>query len=388
MPERELAAGTESGQRPVAACGGGAPGRVGIVTIGVHDRRHLCGLALRAAAQAREIDGPCRRRICHERGALGCGHGLDGAIPDAAWARAYFLKFWAEAFPPAGHDPFALARWLVRANTGPLFAFPHGADTRLGWLNPVIFGCFALGAIVLLRKRKSTTALLILPILLTLAASALRRYPYGMSARVNLYLVPSILILAAAGVSWICCRAAPVVASPKLIAALGCSLVLFAACRLGNDLGHPYRTPWDRTARRIARWFWEEMPVDAEVVCMHSDLGIPFRPTRWAYDGADQYLCYQRIYSRRHREGRQPGWDRISERRPLRCVLLSRLPEEVPGFRQWIDEHRDRYALKDMRIYPATRGSIVSPRSSTSCAISFRARRRSRRAERRSALMA
>ena len=225
----------------------------------------------------------------------------------------------------------------------------------------MIFGCFALGAIVLLRKRKSTTALLILPILLTLAASALRRYPYGMSARVNLYLVPSILILAAAGVSWICCRASPVVASPKLIAALGCSLVLFAACRLGNDLGHPYRTPWDRTGREFARWFWEEMPVDAEVVCVRSDLGIPFRPTRWAYDGADQYLCYQRIYSRRHREGRQPGWDRISERRPLRCVLLSRLPEEVPGFRQWIDEHRDRYALKDVRIYPATRGSIVEP---------------------------
>ncbi len=276
-------------------------------------------------------------------------------------ARAYFLKFWAEAFPPAGHDPFALARWLVRANTGPLFAFPHGADTRLGWLNPVIFGCFALGAIVLLRKRKSTTALLILPILLTLAASALRRYPYGMSARVNLYLVPSILILAAAGVSWICSRAAPVVASRKLIAALGCLLVLFAACRLGNDLGHPYRTPWDRTAREFARWFWEEMPVDAEVVCVRSDLGIPFRPTRWAYDGADQYLCYQRIYSRRHREGRKPGWDRISERRPLRCVLLSRLPDDVPGFRQWIDEHRDRYALKDVRIYPATRGSIVEP---------------------------
>src|SRR5262249_36710087 len=35
--------------------------------------------------------------------------------------RAYFLSFWAEAFPPSWHDPVALARWLVRTHTGPLF---------------------------------------------------------------------------------------------------------------------------------------------------------------------------------------------------------------------------------------------------------------------------
>ncbi len=119
-------------------------------------------------------------------------------------ARAYFLKFWAAAFPPFDHGLLALAKWLVRANTGPLFAVPHGADGRLAWLTPAVFGCFALGAVILLRKRRSIAALLILPILLTLAASALKRYPYGMSARVNLYLVPSILIFAAAGVNWIC----------------------------------------------------------------------------------------------------------------------------------------------------------------------------------------
>ena len=70
-------------------------------------------------------------------------------------ARAYFLKFWADAFPPVGYDPIALARWLVRVNTGPLFAFPQGPDTRLAWLTPAVFGCFALGAIVLLRKARA-----------------------------------------------------------------------------------------------------------------------------------------------------------------------------------------------------------------------------------------
>jgi hypothetical protein len=45
--------------------------------------------------------------------------------------RRYFLKFWAQAFPPSWREPGALAQWLVRAHTGPLFAFPHGAEARL-----------------------------------------------------------------------------------------------------------------------------------------------------------------------------------------------------------------------------------------------------------------
>ncbi len=276
--------------------------------------------------------------------------------------RAYFLRFWAGAFPPSITEPASLVRWLLRVSDGPLFAFPHGADTRLAWLTPVIFGCFVLGTILLLRDGKSKVALLILPILLTLAAAALRRYPFGISARVNLYLVPVVLVFAAKGCAWVCSKAAPMVARRRMIVGLGCVLAVFAAFRLSGDLGHPYRAPWDRTGREFARWFWEEMPAGGEVVCVQSDLGIPFGPKRWAYDGADQYLCYQRIYSRRHREGGSPQWDRVSAERPLLCVLLSRLPEEVPGFKLWIDEHRDRYTLKAVHSYPATRGSAVEPK--------------------------
>ena len=99
-----------------------------------------------------------------------------------------------------------------------------------------------------------------------------------MSARVNLYLVPAVLILAAAGASWLCAKAGPPVARRGIIVTLGCLLALFAARRLVNDLGHPYRAPWDRTARDFARWFWEEMSADAEVVCVRSDLGISSAP--------------------------------------------------------------------------------------------------------------
>ena len=275
--------------------------------------------------------------------------------------RAYFLKFWAGAFPPSILDPGALWRWLVRVATGPLFAFPHGGDLRLAWLTPVIFGCFAVGTMILLRQRRRVAAVLALPILLTLAAAALRRYPFGLSARVNLYLVPAVLILAAAGMSWIWSRIPQLVVRRRVLMACGCLLVLFAVCRLGSDLGHPYRAPWDRTGREFARWFWEEMPSGGEVVCVRSDLGIPLGPKRWYYDGADQYLCYQRIYSRRHRERRRPQWDRVSAEHPLRCVLLSRRPEEVPGFAAWIEKHRGDYTLKAVHSFPATRGSAVEP---------------------------
>ena len=91
---------------------------------------------------------------------------------------------------------------------------------------------------------------------------------------------------------------------------------------------------------------------------MRSDLGISSGPKRWAYDGADQYLFYQRIYSRRHREGPRPVRDQISERRPLRCVLVPSCLEQVPGFRKWIEEHRSRYKHKEVRSVPKEEGGV------------------------------
>ena len=104
-----------------------------------------------------------------------------------------------------------------------------------------------------------------------------------------------------------------------------------------------------------------ELAVDAELVCVQTDLGIPFRSDRWAYDGGDQYFCFQRIYSRRHWQEMPPRWDAVSATRPLRCVLLNRMPADVPAFRNWIENHRDNYTLREVRTYPATHGSKVEP---------------------------
>ena len=37
------------------------------------------------------------------------------------------------------------------------------------------------------------------------------------------------------------------------------------------------------------------------------------------------------------------------------------MPAEVPAFLNWIEAHRDRYTLREVRTYPATRGSQVEP---------------------------
>ena len=275
--------------------------------------------------------------------------------------RAYFLRFWAEAFPPSWHDMTALVGWLLRTHTGPLFAYPHGGN-RLSWLTVTIFGCFVVGIVVRSLRDPCIVTLFVLPFVLALAAAALRRYPYGMSVRVAQFLAPATVLMAAAGASSLCgARRDQHPWCAWIAPGLVLVLVGTGLCRLAGDLRRPYRTPWDRTTREFVRWFWDELAVDAELVCVQTDLGIPFRSDRWAYDGGDQYFCFQRIYSRRHWQEMPPHWDAVSATRPLRRVLLNRMPADVPDFRNWIENHRDHYTLREVRTYPATHGSKVEP---------------------------
>jgi hypothetical protein len=275
--------------------------------------------------------------------------------------RGYFLKYWAAGFPPSLHDPVRFLRWLVVTHTGPLFAIPHGAVPGTAWLSALVFASFVVGAVVYRKRQLGVLVLLLLPFVLTFAAAALRRYPYGMNIRVMLYLVPAIVLLSAAGTEWLAMRSGSRMLGRLLTSGLTLAALVLGLVRLGNDMAHPYRTPWDRTAREFARWFWQELSQDSELICVRTDLNIPFRAGEWAYDGADQYLCYQRIYSARHQQNLPPRWDMISAARPLRCVLLNRLPADVPGFVDWIKAHGGQYTLRGVRGYPASRGSAVEP---------------------------
>jgi hypothetical protein len=274
-------------------------------------------------------------------------------------ARAYLIKYWNGAFPPSWREPGAIVGWLVRTHTGPLFAYPFGAN-RFAGQSALMLGCLVIGTLVCRRISGKIVVLLVLPFLLVMMAAVAHRYPYGASVRLAQFLTPATLLLASAGLAWLSADLRPSPLARWAGPALAVVLVSLGAWRLGQDLVSPCRVPWDRTGREFARWFWEELAADAELVCVQTDLGIPFRPAQWAY-GTDQYLCLQRIYSRRHQRKLAPRWDEISAARPLRCVLFNRMPSEVPAFLAWIEANADRYALREVTTYPAMRGSKDEP---------------------------
>jgi hypothetical protein len=326
----------------------------------------LVGLVDVAARRQKRLTAACACAYAGLLAAIGAGVGAMaylGQYHTSPDDHVFFVKFWANAFPPSLNDPAALLAWLAWIHTGALFAYPHGEIHSLAWVNGLVLACFVVGIFARASRDrdKGVVALLAIPFALTFAAAVIRRYPYGLSPRVAQFLVPSTLILAAAGVDWLLARLRPAPLERLALASLMAFVVGLGLWRVSTDLTRPYRTPWDRTAREFARWFWEELGADSVLVCVRSDLGIPFQPEPWSYDGADQYLCYQRIFSRRHRQGQPPRWDAVSTDRPLRCVLLNRMPQEVPSFLAWLEANKNRFALRDIRLYRATRGSPVEP---------------------------
>ena len=246
--------------------------------------------------------------------------------------RQYFLKFWAQAFPPSWRDPCgdrALAgscehRAALRVSSwsGPRASVAYARDFRLLRTRRFAF----------VRKQKGATALLVLPALLTLGAAAIRRYPYGISARVNLYLVPAILILAALGATWLCHSAARLVPPRKIIVALGFMLAFTAPAGWPMTSGIPtgrrgtgppanLRAGSGRRCRPMPRWF----------ACAAT---WGFRSG--AAPGPMMGQTSTCVISGFIPAGIAKGWHRTGRpsphKRPLRCVLLSRSPEEVPAF--------------------------------------------------------
>lgn len=150
------------------------------------------------------------------------------AILDAVWLSRIgrspeVLAFWSRAFLPLPPRSFEDLYGLPRA-LGAVFGDPVGFVFRgLG-----IF-CFLVGATALFASHRERLALLVAPLLFTLLASGLKRYPF--EGRLLLFLVPSLLLLVAEGAERV--RRSPAAQAPAigaiLIALLLFHPVLFAA---------------------------------------------------------------------------------------------------------------------------------------------------------------
>ena len=124
------------------------------------------------------------------------GFYLGVARPQALATPLYTeLRTWKGAFPPWG-EPWRLPYWLLDVHTGNMLAYPNGGNS---------FGSVATAALVVVgglsirKSRPALLAILLSPLLPTLIASSLHRYPYGTSARTTLYMAPAFCLLAGLG---------------------------------------------------------------------------------------------------------------------------------------------------------------------------------------------
>jgi hypothetical protein len=244
-----------------------------------------------------------------------------GAQPE--WLILGLRKYWAPAFPPLD-DLGKLAHWLISVHTGPMFSYPYCGNK--GASTPTFLLCVIAG--VVLWKRGQTVALTVCvaPFALALLAAALRRYPYGVEARLMQYVAPSICLLAGLGAATVL----QLIPWPeaRLWAVRGGVLLgaVAAIYLLASHVSRPYRYIYDYRAREFARGFWPEQARAAELVCLRGDLKLPSYGNLHLQEAT--YLCNQWIYSPQRRSG-GPRLDAVSASRPLRWVLYRPTPDDL-----------------------------------------------------------
>ncbi len=251
---------------------------------------------------------------------------------------------WAKTFPPL-RDPVRLFVWLLDTHTGRLFAYPNGGANGGSALT---FVCFVVGAGCLFRRRRQgLLAIFLPPFGLALIAASLHRYPYGYSARFNLYLAPIICLLAGLGAARLIAAIRPERIRLGVLVGFTALLALVGAGTIAGDLIQPYKNAEDRQSRLFARRFWPQQGHGAEIACVYTDLGLEFFPKLFEWGHSARYLCHQRIYSPFHQEGsRGPDLEAVSLSRPLRCVVFS-IPDHLFPFARR-DEERWRSWLAEM----------------------------------------
>jgi hypothetical protein len=110
-------------------------------------------------------------------------------------ADSKLLAYWQDTFPPASTSFEAGSRWLVNSIFG-LFSDPVGLQ-----FTGIAAVAVVLGAYTFFAQNRTRFILLLAPVAFTLLASAFHRYPFR--GRLLLFLVPSVILLIAAGLGTI-----------------------------------------------------------------------------------------------------------------------------------------------------------------------------------------
>jgi hypothetical protein len=155
-----------------------------------------------------------------------------------AVTRSWMVSYWSRAFPPA--NPLRLAVWLVDVHTAEMMSYPLGGKN--GASAGTLLLCLA-GVRALLKRGQADLLLLLgATFALTLAAAALRAYPYGGSSRVAQHLAPAICLLAGTGIETLVGAFASLRARWRAATAVSVALLLLTLGGMTRDVLHPYHT--------------------------------------------------------------------------------------------------------------------------------------------------
>ncbi len=200
------------------------------------------------------------------------------------------LKGWASAFPPMD-SLTGFIGWFFRAHTGNMLAYPvggnHGGSTATFVL--IIFGMIALWR----TRQRLVLALLLSPIPLMFIAAALKKYPYGDSARVEQHIAPAACLIAGAGLvaflnhGW---KKRGVVSGMQIACVV---MLCFIGYGMVKDILEPYKKESDEVARQLVQDWTARAESGDKWVVFGSLGGSEYVPdllplggslARWRYD--------------------------------------------------------------------------------------------------------
>ena len=269
-------------------------------------------------------------------------------------------SYWKQGFPPTEKGGLAVLYWLTETHTGLAFAHPQGGR-NFGSLGTA--AAFAVGLLLIARNRDYfLSTLVLLPFLLGLIAAWGHLYPYGGSIRLVLYLTPGICLAAGMGIhrmlialaglfrslKWY--RSAPLRTLRGLACAALCGL---CGMEILSSVYQPYKEKWDQREREISKWVWQELSLDAELVCLHTDLHVDLEPDLWKMGHSAVYLSNQKIYFDRIRRGESPQWNRVSRSRPLRVIAWTAKADHPPeALNAWLESMQKDYEFIGRRRFP------------------------------------
>jgi hypothetical protein len=218
---------------------------------------------------------------------------------DNGGARAYYQECWRAGFMPTT-SAAAVGRWVLATHAGELMSYPAGDRNGASTLTLLLFlaGAWWCGG-----NRPHLLALCLPPFGLALAASALRKYPYGAEPRLDQHLAPFICLLVGAGGAALLEAFARTPVGRLRGAWVACGLL--AGCAVAvSFMGTSKPAYWEREAlwsRRIANELRGQASVRDQVVVLEAEEQV--LPTlRWQLGRLGSRVCW----------GGKADWERLA----------------------------------------------------------------------------